>query len=208
MFKDISNCVDFEQKNPFLTLISSACTSDSSFLIHHFISYALKSKKHCYFLNLSQTWSHYKSVQSKLGNTVLLNESIEKSLFQNIDFVKQTSVQRLVQLGEDTTTHLIEQLFNNFFASLTKNNSESIVIIDDLSILNLLGLNENYIFKLIYKIRSLNSKVNLIIQMQSFTWSTHLLNDLARMSEIYFKIEDLVTGYSKDIQGQVRECYF
>jgi hypothetical protein len=54
MFKDIDNCIDFEKINPFLTLITSSSNTDGSFLIHHFISVAIRSKKPIIFVNLSQ----------------------------------------------------------------------------------------------------------------------------------------------------------
>ena len=207
MFKDISNCIDFEQKNPFLTLISSSCQSDSSFLIHHFLSLGIRSKKQVYFVNLSQTWSHYKSVQSKLGNSVQLNEKTDAGKLVNFDIVKQKNTATLIQM--DSPVDFWQQTFASLIACLEEKNKnesnfECMVIIDDMSILNLIGCDENLIFELVVNLKAFtNLKLNLIMQLQSFWSNRHMINDLIYLSDVYIKIEDLLTGYSRDIQGQV-----
>ena len=83
-------------------------------------------------------------------------------------------------------------------------NSEVIVIVDDMSILNLIGCDENFIFEFVNTIQSFsNLNINLILQYQSFWTHKFILNDLIHVSDVYFKVEDLLTGYSKEIQGQV-----
>lgn len=209
MFKDIANCFDFEQRNPFLTLITSSCQSDSSFFVHHFLSVGLRSKlKQVYFVNLSQTWSHYKSVQTKLGNGPLLNEQTEAGKFVNFDFVKQNNTAALVQ-QDNSPVNLGQQAFVQLFASLEEKNKnesnfECMLIVDDMSILNLLGCDEKFTFELIAKLKGFtNLKLNLVLQLQSFWLNRHMINDLIYLSDVYVRIEDLITGYSKDIQGQV-----
>lgn len=207
MFKDILNCVDFDLKDPFLTLISSSSNSDSSFLIHHFLSCAIRSKKQVYFVNLAQTWSHYKSVQMKIGNNVLLNELVDSGRFQQFDFVKQNSL--FCSKSEPINW---QQAFDNLLIKLeekSKQNYDSniFVIIDDLSILSLIGCDDHFIFEFVNKLQSFHLKLNLIMQLQAFWSNSFVLNDLVYLSDVYFKIEDLVTGYSKDIQGQVCFLY-
>jgi hypothetical protein len=207
MFKDITNCIDFEHRNPFLTLITSSCQSDSSFLIHHFLSFGIRSKKQVYFVNLSQTWSHYKSVQSKLGNSVQLNEQTEAGKFVNFDILKPKNTDSLIQM--ESQVDFWQQTFTNLITCLEEKNKnesdfECMVIIDDMSILNLIGCDENLIFELIVKLKAFtNLKLNLVMQLQSFWLNRHMINDLVYLADVYIKIEDLVTGYSKDIQGQV-----
>lgn len=128
---------------------------------------------------------------------------IESSKFINYDFFKQNTMQSLDQIID------WKQVFTGLFKRLdeknSNNNSDVILIVDDMSILNLIGCDENFIFEFINKIQSYsNLNINLIFQYQSFWTNKFILKDLIHMSDVYFKVEDLVTGYSKEIQGQVR----
>ena len=67
-------------------------------------------------MNLSQTWSHYKSVQSKLGNSVQLNEKTDAGKLVNFDIVKQKNTATLIQM--DNPVDFWQQTFASLIACL------------------------------------------------------------------------------------------
>ncbi|KAM5157522.1 LOW QUALITY PROTEIN: elongator complex protein 6 [Mantella aurantiaca] len=64
MFPELQNALSAER--PQFTLITDWKT-DGSFLLHHFLSYYLKSRCRVIFVALAQSFSHYNLVAQKLG---------------------------------------------------------------------------------------------------------------------------------------------
>ena len=78
------------------------------------------------------------------------------------------------------------------------------IIIDDFSVFNMIGFNENFIIEFIYNIKEFRNKVNLIVYLQLLRANSQLIEELKYLADSYFMIENLITGHSKEIQGQVK----
>lgn len=202
MFKDLLNYFNLEKNNNFLTMITSS-TLDASFLIHHLLSCGLKANNKIYFLSASQTWAHYKSVQIKLGNGTALAEMSDKSNLINFDLMNLSN--DFLKGDNNNIEKNMKNAFTDIKSKLESSAEKALIIIDDLSILNLIGCNENFIFEFMSSIRDFSDRVNLVIYSQMLVTNQSLLNDLIFIADSHIVADSLVTGYSKDIQGQVRK---
>lgn len=200
MFKDLLNYFDLEKNNNFLTMITSS-TLDGSFLIHHLLSCGLKANNKIYFLSASQTWAHYKSVQIKLGNGTSFTEMVDKSKLINFDLMNLSN--DFLNGDNNNLETKMKNIFIDIKSKLETSTEKALIIIDDLSVLNLIGCKENFIFEFMSNIRAFSDRINLVIYSQMLMTNQALLNDLIFLANSHIVADRLVTGYSKDIQGQV-----
>jgi hypothetical protein len=213
MFKDILNCFDLSKRNDFLTLVTSE-SIDGSFFLHHLLSCAIRSKQQIYFFNLSQTWLHYKSIQIKLGNGNQLAEMIDNSKLVNFDLMnafQENLMNNEYEFGKQNNfiIKMFEQFYSNHLNNLAERTKEKVmIIIDDLSVLELIGINENFIFEFMQKLNKVADKVNLVIYSQILNSNLNLVNELTHLADSHIQIGSLLTGYSKEIQGQVNFCKY
>ncbi len=210
MFKDILNSYDLSKRKDFLTLITSL-SLDGSFLLHHLLSCGIRHKQQIFFFSIAQTWIHYKSIQIKLGNGNILTEMLENLKFVNYDLmclVKDFLINDSNELSSSNINEAFDDLYLNHLLKNEDKDENILIIIDDLSLFNLLGYKENFIIEFIYKIKKFESKINLIIYSQQLVSNRYLLNELKYLSDSQIQIENLKTGYSKDIQGQVKLIIF
>jgi len=212
MFKDLENYFDLPRSlgadQPcFLTLITSS-TLDASFLIHHLLSTALRTNpdRHTYFLNTAQTWSHYKSVQVKLGNSTSFADLTNSSHLVNFDLTKLNEQFLTAQSTSDMQTS-VKQVFDALLVQLAGNQGNSLVIIDDLSVLSLAGCSDNLIFEFLAGLKDLRDRVSVVVYSQTLEFNEMLVRELMHLADSYAVCDSLVTGYSKEVQGQLRICH-
>jgi hypothetical protein len=197
MFNDLHKLIDFEK---FKTILIESENIDGSFLIHHALSFCLKNNKKTIFITLSQTLSHYKSVQSKFGNSAqFISKTIENGCLLNIDILSKIN----------NVTMDLNSLLNTIELNLCEKietGGYDFIIIDDLSILYLLGCTLQQIFKFVRNLRSKFKQLNIVININSFDDNNELkimIKNIAYVSNVHFYVSHLKTGYSKDIQGQL-----
>jgi hypothetical protein len=214
MFSDLQNIIDFDTFNTHFTFIESN-NIDGSFLIHHLLSYCIKREHQTLFLTIAQTLSHYKSIQVKLGNSTKLTKLIEKNVITHVDCLKFSN-----NFLNDTTNDenfFLNQLLNEVNQQFLKCLDYKYLIIDDLTTAYLLTNKKCYkkFYEFIFNIKNNHPNVKIVLYMQSFDNNddmnlSHLVKDFAYLADLYFKVDQLATGYSKDIHGQVNIffCFF
>lgn len=204
MFNDLQNIIDIDSLKSNFILIESN-NIDGTFVLHHLLSYCIKREFKTLFLTLSQTLSHYKSIQTKLGNTNKLTKLIETGIIKHIDCLK------LVNYDHDgNDDEFINLLFKLVNENLTVSHNYEYLIIDDLTIAYLLTnkLNIKKFYQFIINIKNTYTNLKIIVYMQSFNNNvdsalSNLIKDFSYLSDLYFNLSQLETGYSKDIHGQV-----
>lgn len=215
---NLNNILEFDFKRPEFTLIESSGT-DGSFLMHHLLNSILRdaSPSLTFLLTFSQTLSHYKSVQIKLGNSTQLNQALANEKLVHIDQMTQLSQCEL----EITTTSSsnndendektrLKRIFDKAIPVIKEkvdaaSKDESVfVLFDDLSVLNLIGVKDNLVLQFLSKIRLIrDEKMFIGAYCQAFYGNRSFLGDLRHMADLVVKTESLTTGYSKEINGQV-----
>ena len=203
MFKELANYFDLEKRNNFLTLVTSS-TLDGSFILHHLISSALRKRHPIYMCNAAQTWAHYKSVQVKLGNGTALSEAAEKQL-HIFDLMELSCLLLKGDLPNSANLEAeLEQMVHKLTDKLKEETADkALIIIDDLSVLNLIGVGENFALEFIAKLGEFRERCNLVVYSQTLEFNAELVNDLVYLADSHIVVDSLVTGYSKEIQGQV-----
>lgn len=198
---NLSNVLEYETRRPEFTLIESKAT-DGSFLVHHLLNTIIRDTSAppslTFLLTFSQTLSHYKSIQGKLGNSSLVANALSTSTLIPLDLMT-----RLSTSSSDNFASIFDSTLSQMRSKLSKESRNIYVIIDDLSIAWLIGVDNNVILKFLSRIRSLVDSLSLIIYMQSFDANKWLINDLIHMTDLYIRTESLSTGYSKEVDGQV-----
>jgi hypothetical protein len=142
---------------------------------------------------------HFKSVQAKLGNMSLLNKQIESDSFLNLDCMTMF----LTKTTDDDQFFgdLIEKI-RQFVDKQQQKDKKTFILIDDLSIPMLLGSNDRNILKFVQNLTMIDGTC-LNINMQSFNKNELFIKDLSSLSDFYAHFDNLTTGYSKNIHGQV-----
>jgi DNA replication protein DnaC len=204
---DLLNVLEFSKKKPLTTILTSKVV-DGSFGIHFILSDCLRQDScKIVFLNFAQTFSHYKSVQSKLGNLNTLTNKVNNADLLNIDCL--SSERNLIQLrsNHENNDQYIADLIQKIEEFVKKDgNAEKkvFVFIDDLSILQLMGYKDKLINYFLNRIKISNENVHLIAYVQEMHLNQMFVNDLIYSADLMLAIENLSTGYSKEIDGQVK----
>ena len=218
MFTDLQNVIDYDKAtNTNFTFIESNYI-DGSFIIHHLLSYCIRREFKTLFLTLSQTLSHYKSIQVKLGNATKLSKLIENNTITHIDCLQFTSnylctSEAPVSDRGESDNYFLNEIINEVNKQLSKDTEYKYLIIDDLTIAYLLANKNDYrkLYEFIFKIKNNHLNMKIVLYMQSFANNddlnlSYLIKDFAYLADVYFKVDQLSTGYSKEIHGQV--CSF
>ena len=132
---------------------------------------------------------------------------VESGKFSVFDLIKlvDDNINPESKLDSETfdITTLFKQLMQKLDKELKGKQDKAMLVIDDASILELTGGRDTSLFKLIYDLNKYKENLNLIMYSQVFAANEDSLIDLAFLADLYVQIENLSTGYSKDIQGQV-----
>lgn len=193
---DFSTVVEFGKENCSFYLVDSS--TDGSFFVHYLISHSIRSNVKTIFVSLSQTLGHYKGVQAKLGNSTSFSTSLAQGSFIHFDLLSKFS-----QEYTDDQIKIFDDLIQKVSDIVKQNDGNVFLIIDDLSLACLYGVPEKTLFGFLTKLQSLSEKLILMVYIQSMIATRDLISDLVYMSDLYYKIENLSTGYSKEIDGQV-----
>lgn len=194
---DFSTVIDFEKEKGSFYLVDS--NTDGSFFVHYMLSHGIKSNSNTILITFSQTLGHYKGVQAKLGNSSAFNLNLSTGNLVHFDLLSKLSL-----AYAENQTKILNDLFEKIELIVKqKEKEEFFLIIDDLSVASLYGIAEQELFTFLSKVQCLSDRVCLMVYVQSMLSTRNFINDLIYMCDFYFKIENLSTGYSKEIDGQV-----
>jgi hypothetical protein len=203
MFNDLQNFLNYDSLKPTFTLIESRNNNNEGlFLINHLLSNIVKNESATCFITVQQTLSHYKSIQTKIGNLNKFAKLIDNGTITHIDGLEELNC-----ACSDPISDIFTVFFNKIYLHLGQTRAKlQYLIIDDLSIVYLLGCSLSRIYEFLFKLKNTYSWLNLIVYVKSFCdvdWDC-LIRDFAYLSDLYLIASDLTTGYSKDIHGQVK----
>jgi hypothetical protein len=132
------------------TVLVSHCDVDGSFLIHHFIGKSLHSKPSKVILvALNQTFNHYSIVGHKMGYALSTACEKEELIFidclshvaSDIKPVKSQKGRRNFSLDVPRPLQGLSRLIGSLIDEGSDDQSQTIIIIDDLTVLISIGIN-------------------------------------------------------------------
>ncbi|CAJ0939403.1 unnamed protein product [Ranitomeya imitator] len=195
MYPELNGLLGADPESPErrqFTLISGHKT-DAGFLLHHFLSYYLKAGCRVCFVALAQSFSHYNIIGQKLGVSLLSCRD----------------------RGQLSTGSDLRPLYDFITAALAPSAGEQwkcpVLIIDDVSVLLSLGVTTLQVQDLLHYCRASvchryqGAVVCLLQGGDGSEDSDHerLLKSLWHQSGLFLQVEGLVTGFCKDVHGQL-----
>ncbi|KAM4568607.1 elongator complex protein 6 [Fundulus diaphanus] len=211
--------------------------SDASFLIHHFLSFYLRSRCKVVFLGLVQSFRHYSAVSQRLG--VSLTQAKEKGQLVFMEGLKE-SLSVLIPQADNTESEAMNFLRDppvglrslyEFVRSGAVGSGRAeeeaeewgppVLLVDDLSVLLSLGVNSGAVLDFSHYCRAavcsqLQGNMVMLVRCNGEEEEEEedgeegaeaLLKGLTHQCSLHLHVQGLPTGYCKDIHGQVEVCW-
>lgn len=148
-------------------------------------------------VTLSDQWSHYRSVAAKCGTN--LSQLVEQQVIKVIDvFANIDNFD--AQLFADELCRRVSSLVAN-----------SVVLIDDFSILLSLGVKSTFLYRLVHKLQVLSRQNRLIVAIgahypteEDDEEANRLVTSIGHKCDILCQIDRTSSGYSPLVSGCLR----
>jgi len=205
MFPDLSSVLGEGEDSPNI-VVHEGSTDKSCFIVHHFISRAVKNGRKLFILGLEQSFGHYHSVGLKSGLNLLKQKENGRVIFYE-------GLKKILSLCDSDSSkvmssHLggvnsLEAMYKDILRVL---DDCEVMVVDNLAITTCLGHSSKAIFAFINKLRqTLASRgCQLIIRLSSLPSdpASVSLSSLTNLrSELSISVEGLATGQSRDVSG-------
>lgn len=217
MFPELQSALSPERRQ---FILISDWRTDGGFLIHHFLSDYLKSRRKVCFVALAQSFSHYNLIAQKLGvNLVSARDegqlvfleglkSYTSLLFSQTPEADSHNPLRFLRTGAD-----LRPLYDFIYGALAPSAGEEwkspALVVDDVSLLISLGVTPLQILDFIHYCRAgichqlQGDVVCLVHREEEDEDGEVLLRALCHQSGLILQAEGLTTGFCKDVHGQL-----
>ncbi|XP_064636195.1 elongator complex protein 6-like [Lineus longissimus] len=231
MFTELNNILLYEQGNtPSGKLISifQDFRSDSSYLIHHFLTYFLKAGDSVCLVGLAQSFGHYNNVGQKLGlNLKALRDDGKVVFIEGLRLCGNTLIGEDRQDVGSCGDSDYEKMFDGLVYDKSKNslrpiysylsskvkqlqdsgNRKTHIIFDDISILLALGVESRSLMVFIDYLQTLlSSSGNVVVRGlmdEDMAEDELVAKYLYHKSHATLVTRGLASGYCKDVHGQI-----
>ncbi|XP_033021950.1 elongator complex protein 6 [Lacerta agilis] len=230
MFAELNELLGASVEKPEQGKLTLLCAdkTDASFLLHHFLSFYLKAGCKVCFVALLQSFSHYNIVAQKLGVSLAAAKERGQLVFleglkSSNDILFGEQQQQQEQAGEASPFQFLSGDGSNLkalYEFVRRALSPAaggdswrcpVLLVDNLGILLGLGVRLTDILDFIHYCRvTVNAQLkgNLIVMLHSSSDSEDEENELLvkavhHQSNRILLAEGLVTGYCKDVHGQL-----
>ncbi|ORX82297.1 hypothetical protein BCR32DRAFT_267735 [Anaeromyces robustus] len=187
-------------------LITDTVFADASFLINHYLSKSIKNKEeNILLMSFTNNFIQYESIQKKMGNNLKIYKDTEKLNFIDANLISPSGDVNLKILFQK----IEELLKESSFESTT-------IILDDITHLLYIEYPLNEILDFEYKCRKICNMYNcdIIVRIHKDIGDdndidpisinhSQLLNYLMNSYEYIIETNELESGYTDDIQGQL-----
>lgn len=225
MFPELANILDHDSSGdgPAMEeILLGSNEASGNFLVHHFISQSVKNQIPVILFSLKNSFNHYSSIASKLGNNL---PQIRDKEFIFVDCMKVLSTSQHQTCSDNANIFngrsCDMQIFYSFIKEqIIQQNTKGapfVVICDDLTTLVNLGAShsdihgfllylrstcrDSHCTKLIYAVDDFSSIGDKACQDDDvmFVWKS-----LCYTSDVILKCQALSTGYCRDVHGELQ----
>ncbi|XP_038138374.1 elongator complex protein 6 [Cyprinodon tularosa] len=216
-------------------ILVSETHTDASFLIHHFLSFYLRSRCRVCFLGLAQSFCHYSVVGQRLG--VSLTQAKEKGQLVFLEGLKESLSVLIPQenIPESEAMNFLrnpsvglKSLYEFVYSSVMDSGcmeeggeewGPPVLLVDDLSVLLSLGVHVGAVLDFSHYCRAavcskLQGNMVMLVRCnaeeeedEADEGSKALLRGLTHQCSLNLHVQGLPTGYCKDIHGQMEVCW-
>eukprot|EP00088_Acartia_fossae_P019373 TRINITY_DN21306_c0_g1_i1.p1 TRINITY_DN21306_c0_g1~~TRINITY_DN21306_c0_g1_i1.p1 ORF type:complete len:238 (-),score=22.97 TRINITY_DN21306_c0_g1_i1:200-913(-) len=200
MLPSVDNVIGNSDNRRFV-FITDQTAGRTGFLLHHFIGQGIKNDKKVVVMGFENSFGHYHSVASKLGLNLI--KAKESGSFQYIDGAAKILNSVLELSNTLRPSSGLEELYNEIISVLTS--PGTLLIIDNISILQCLGFSHRDINMFVQKLRNHTKSLEglFVCCASSDAFSTEHANYLSRISDLGLSVDDLSTGKSRDVSGHL-----
>lgn len=230
MFSDLNNFLDIDVDHlPMGKCILTVEISgaNGSFVLHHFLSLALRAETTVCFLGLAQTFLHYTCVGNKLAlNLSRLRDSGKLTFVDGLSLIGSDFLRSSVTMPVPDQSGLEEkhdngkQLLKHLFAIVKQAIEKlpgypdvpTVLIVDDLSILTSVGCKEYDVSAFFQYLQTMlcphgGTIISLIHAEHNDTKAESrpgsLYRHVGHQSDIIMLVRPLKTGYCRDLSGEI-----
>ena len=212
MFPELNNIVGTEtgELSGKLALVTER-GSDSSFILHHFLSAYIKQGLNVCLVLFNQSFSHYNIIGNKLS--VSLNKAKEQGQLVVIEGLKDVgsglmgNAMDSIDFSGDKNSCL-KALFSKIKTAYDglSSSKPTLIIVDELSVLLSIGIATSDVYFLTKYLKSLTGDEGSVLM------TLHCANDddadtlskqIQHLSDLCVEVKGLQSGYCKDVHGEM-----
>lgn len=220
MFPELNNVIgsnDGDLSGKHVLILEQG--SDSSFILHHYLSAYIKQGFNVCLVLFNQSFSHYNSVGNKLsvnlanakeqGNLVVIEglKELGRAIISG-PCNKENTSPSLVDFSAEKNSSL-KPLFlqiKTVYDEL-RQSKPTLVIVDELSVLLDIGVSSSDIFfvmKYLGVLTSEDGALLAILHQGKDDYDAEILEkQLSHLSNVCIKVKGLQSGYCKDVHGEM-----
>ena len=213
MFVDIHKALDFDPTESFCIAITEKNCTVGEFLIHHFLSLAIKSSHSVIFVGLEQTLGHFHGVGLKFGINLMKSQAEGKVVFLEAlkDLCNDYASGEKGSKYELSSSLSLEKVALNINEICQKTEGRITIIVDNLSVCQYIGVSAKHVLDFIrylHSLRDRDQRISTVIR-QSETESDPsdpiyvTANYAALSSDLSLQVWPLKTGHSESITGNL-----
>jgi archaellum biogenesis ATPase FlaH len=217
-FKEINTALSWKDEycpiGEFITIKDTSV--DGYFLLHHFLNSFLINKKRVVLTSLHNNYFHFENVQTRLSMS-LQNDNLKfingMTLYSKLlkpdyesgpqswssPYIKTIEKPKnIIELQLDpknVLSSIYKQIMDSFGSDLPE-----LIIVDHVNPLFL----QHGFFEFLNALKSLTAKkITILIMVQQDESAWDMINYIHHVSDLVFTVNNLPTGYSKDVHGQL-----
>ncbi|CAO0800308.1 unnamed protein product [Mucor circinelloides] len=202
--------------------ITDTLKSDANFLVHHFVVNQLKNDKHVVLVGLAQIFNHYFLIGRKLGINLQTYKQSGKFVFLDglthlNEYTSETPYPppKAPTAPTNTLDHKDEKqnLLRSFYKTIAQyvTSSNTLVILDDVSVLLYNGFEIEQVSTFILKLRSLVENVQGTLltvvhadeEGSEDTEQDNFIKSIIYGSNLVLQVQPLNSGLARDVHGQL-----
>uniref|UniRef100_A0A2R5LH31 Elongator complex protein 6 n=1 Tax=Ornithodoros turicata TaxID=34597 RepID=A0A2R5LH31_9ACAR len=219
MFLELNSFLDFDDAPSAsrLIFVSSSDVPDHGFVLNHLLMLYLKTGRRVFQINFVNQETFYSNTCQRLG--IRLTQYKEKKAYFNFDCMRLLK-QYISDCGENTThpfdfvcqkegernlEGLSSEIVKTVLDFQGQNPSDVLLVIDDLTILQTLGVPNSDMIRFLHLLRT-RSNARIVVGakwLEDDHSSSQLCCYLAHLANMCIRVQGLPTGYSSDIHGQI-----
>ncbi|KAI9486832.1 MAG: hypothetical protein EXX96DRAFT_550792 [Benjaminiella poitrasii] len=211
-------------------VITDTVKSDANFLIHHFVVNQLKGNRNVVLVGLSQIFNHYFLIGRKLGiNLQTFKQSGKLVFLDGLTHLNEytngtpyppikapTTPTDTLDMNNNNNSDNILKSFYEKIAVYVKKQPNTLLILDDISVLLYNGFSVDQTLAFILKLRSLveGAESTLLTIMHADEEGSedsdeqdNFIKQIIYGSQLVLQVQPLNSGLARDVHGQLDVIY-
>lgn len=219
MFLELNSLLEFDgaPSTQKLVFLSSSDMPDHGFVLNHLLMLCLKTGRRVFQISFVNQEAFYSNTCQRLGirlamyrdKNAYFNFNCMRLLKQYISEEQASTTHPFAFISQLEDSQKLENLSSEIISSIAnfaeQDSSEMLIMIDDLATLQTLGVSTSEILKFVQLLRTrFNARIVVGVKwLEDDPTNNQLCCYLAHLANMRIRVQELSTGYSADIHGQI-----